>query len=119
MLNKTRHLNIRASLALRDALFLVNLGQGQLELRWHPVTHYFGSFSSKARRTLLRPRKSQPIGRPFSSVTNKTNMFTTTLLVTYKTYKTYMTVSTSWSGMLLVTVYFQKYEVLISVPNTR
>ena len=48
------NLTIRASLAPRNALFLVIFGQVQLELRWHPVTHYFWPFLVKV--NLLAPR---------------------------------------------------------------
>ena len=52
-------------MAPRKTLFLPIFGQGQLELRWHPVTHLF---LAKGQRALPCPRKSRPIGRPFFSL---------------------------------------------------
>ena len=65
--SRTKNLTIRASLAPRNTLFLAIFGQGQLKLRWHPITLYFWT---RAQRALPCPRKSWLIGRQFSSEAN-------------------------------------------------
>ena len=68
------YLTIRASLAFRYLIFLLKDPKGP---SLHPVTHYF---CSRARRALPCPRKSRPIGRPFSSILKNLQMHRSSLV---------------------------------------